>query len=93
MKVLAYEAGFQTLTRRKVGASDKCAMSPFSVTVFRIRLLLLAAALGMVGFGSDKPESQVAESAKPIKVVSKAHHNAQQPGVKIVAVERASVGR
>jgi hypothetical protein len=54
-------------------------MGPFNVTVFRVRLLLLAVALGLAGFGGEKKASNMAEAAKPIKVLTEnctsAHRN------------------
>ena len=54
-------------------------MRPFSIAVFRIRLLLLAVALGLMGFGADKKSSMVVEAVKPINTVTAscdaaAHH-------------------
>jgi hypothetical protein len=45
-------------------------MRPFSITVFRIRLLLLAVALGLAGFGADKKGSIIVEAPKPINAVA-----------------------
>jgi hypothetical protein len=47
-------------------------MSPFGATVFRIRLLLLAAALGLMGFGVDKKDQQARASvSNPTKIFSR----------------------
>ncbi|HWI78505.1 MAG TPA: hypothetical protein VNS31_04860 [Ramlibacter sp.] len=61
-------------------------MSTFSTTVFRIRLLLLAVALGLMGFGEVKKAPQMADSAHTVKAV-KAHQRQPQPSVKVVAVQ------
>jgi hypothetical protein len=60
-------------------------MSPFSTTVFRIRLLLLACALGLMGTLGDKKPSRIAENAQPIKSV-KASQRKPAPKSRIVAV-------
>jgi hypothetical protein len=52
-------------------------MRPFSITVFRIRLLLLAVALGLTGFGGDKKSSGVAEAIRPIKAVTASCNSTQ----------------
>jgi hypothetical protein len=47
-------------------ASDKWVMNPF-ITVFRIRLLLLAAALVLMGVGTAKKDQQAKSSASNAK--------------------------
>jgi hypothetical protein len=42
-------------------------MGPFNTTVFRVRLLLLAAAIVLMGVGGDKKGAEVVQSVKPIK--------------------------
>jgi len=54
------------------------------VTVFRIRLLLLAGALALMGAAGDKGTTQIAASAKPIKAVNSTQPKPQRKA-KIVA--------
>lgn len=61
-------------------------MGPFNTTVFRIRLLLLAALIGLMGVGGDPKAPQMAESVKPIKV--KEPQRKAPPSGNIVAVKR-----
>jgi hypothetical protein len=43
-------------------------------TVFRIRLLLLAAAMALMGLGTEKQQSDLAQGAKPhVKAVKSAN--------------------
>jgi hypothetical protein len=65
-----YKAVRNRLTSSRTGARHKWAMGPFSIAVFRIRLLLLAMALGLTGFGSDKNTPGIVDAGKPIKAVS-----------------------
>jgi hypothetical protein len=65
-------------------------MRPFSTTVFRIRLLLLAGALGLMGLGADKKAPRIADSATPTKAAKASTHQPQPTG-KMLAVQRQEV--
>jgi hypothetical protein len=67
-------------------------MRPFSITVFRIRLLLLAVALGLTGFGGDKKSSGVAEAVKPINAVTASCDSAQHHVRGLVVVHGVECG-
>ena len=62
-------------------------MSTFNATVFRIRLLLLAVALGLMGVGGHKKAPQMGDAAKPIKAVNTPQRK-PQPTATVVAVKR-----
>jgi hypothetical protein len=64
-------------------------MRPFNITVFRIRLLLLAFALGLMGFGGDKGGGQLAHGQKPIKVARVTRCNSPN---QLFAVHRLDCG-
>jgi len=67
-------------------------MRPFSITVFRIRLLLLAVALGLAGFGADKKGSIIVEAPKPINAVAASCDPVPQQASNLVDVHDAGCG-
>ena len=75
----------------KLCAVKKWAMSTFSVTVFRIRLLLVAVALGLMGVAGEKKGAGMADNARPTKVVQ-AWQSKPPSTANIAAVQLAPAG-